>query len=152
MEDLTAAEARSLLETLDVLHIGVIDRGEPYVTPISFVVIGDAVCFRTGPGRRLRALDTAARVCLEGSVFDREGPWQSVILWGTPRRVDDTSTRADVVSGLLGKYREATDTLLSPGRPAPLGGEPVVVAVDIDEITGRRSGHEFGAGTKPGRL
>lgn len=152
MEDLTAAEAKDFLNVLEVLHIAVIDDGEPYVTPISFVVIDGAICFRTGPGRRLRALDAGGRVCLEGSVFEKGGEWQSVIAWGTARRVEDMDARADVVAAILNKYREATDTLLSPGRPAPMGGEPVVVAVDIDYVTGRRSGHQFGVGTKPGRL
>ena len=55
MEPISESEARRLLEEEMVAHIGVIVDGEPYVTPMSFVVDGNRILFRTKPGQIGRA-------------------------------------------------------------------------------------------------
>jgi len=46
MEDLSEQQAREFLAAADVGHLAVIDRGRPYVTPMSFVVDGDTILLR----------------------------------------------------------------------------------------------------------
>ena len=86
MQDLTETEARDLLERADVAHLGVIADGEPYVTAVSFVISGNLFLFRTGPGRRLRAIENGSPVCVEVSEYDSEtGDWASVLAVGPAR-------------------------------------------------------------------
>lgn len=144
MEVLTELECHRLLADGPVAHLGVIDRDVPYVTPLSYVVSHNRVGFRTGPGRRLRAIEANPRVCLEVSRYNPStGEWSSVIAYGTARVVDGEPAAAAIVAGLLAKYRDSIDPIGTPAD-SPLEDQ-VVVQVELDLITGRRSGSFFSA-------
>ncbi len=151
MDEMSRAEAVAFLEAEAVAHVGTAVGGEPYVTPISFVVAGDEIVFRTVPGRRLDSMRTNPRVCIEVSRVDETGNWRSVLVWGDAYVIEDPNREADAVAALLAKYHESQGLLsVSGGRPFDPG--PVVVAVPIETITGRTSGRGFSQRTRPGRL
>lgn len=151
MQDLTSDQARQLLSETMVAHLAVIDEGEPYVTPISFVVVDDAVCVRTEAGRRVDAVAASPRVCVEASEFDVDsGNWQSVIVWGEAEVLEDDSETRDIVLALMDKYRSAIGSPLSPGGAFP--GAGVIIRIPIERISGRSSGSFFSVRTRPGRL
>lgn len=152
MDDLTTERAKELLETLATGHLGTVLDGDPYVTPISYVVIGEEVLFRTMPGDRLRAITSHPQVCLEASESDFDGNWESVIITGAAYIVEDANRQADVVAALLRKYQADTESLLSFGAGRPFDPEPAVVAVPIATISGRSSGGGLKPRTRPGRL
>lgn len=153
MNPMTRQEAMALLESAPVAHIGVVDRGTPYVSPMSFVVDGDRIMFRTMAGRRLEAMRANPVVCIEASKFDSDsGEWASVIVMGTAAETDDGEIRTMVVGKLLDKYREAIGSPLSRGGLQPMTALPYVVVVDMTEVSGMVSGSGFGHRTKPGRL
>lgn len=153
MNPLTREEAMDLLDSAPVAHIGVVSEGLPYVSPMSFVVVGDKVAFRTVPGKRLEALRENPSVCVEAAKFDpASGEWASVIVRGKASEIGDTPLRTEVVSELLGKYREALGSPLGRGGLQPLTGLPHVVVIEIEEITGMASGSGFSRQTRPGRL
>lgn len=151
MQDLTTDQARQLLSEAMVAHLAVIDHGEPYVTPISFVVSDNAICVRTGAGRRVDAIAENPRVCVEASEFDVDsGNWQSAIAWGEAELMEDDTGARDIVLALMEKYRPAIGSPLSPGGSFP--GAGVIIRIPIDRITGRASGSFFSVRTRPGRL
>lgn len=153
MEPITNAQCLRLLAEEPVAHMGVISDGEPYVTAISFVHYQDSIYFRTGPGRRLTALEEGNRVCIEVSRYSSdEGDWESVLVWGAGNVVEDPGLEADVIGLLLVKYREVFGTALAFSKPTPLAPTEVVVEVPVDEMTGRASGAGFAPATRPGRL
>lgn len=154
MESLTREEALELLETQHVAHLGVVVKGVPYVTPMSFVVKGDRIRFRTMAGEKLDGIRSNPSVCIETSVFDEEtGDWLSVIVRGTARLVDDDETRQETISLLFSKYENVMGSpLSSSGGLLPLGGYPYVIEVPIEDISGMSSGKGMRARTKPGRL
>lgn len=153
MDPLTREEALELLDSAPVAHIGVISDGLPYVSPMSFVIVGNVVAFRTVPGKRLEALRANPNVCVEAAKFDpATGEWASVIVRGTASEIGDTPLRTDVVSKLLEKYRESLGSPLGRGGLQPLTGLPHVVAVEIEEISGMASGSGLSHRTRPGRL
>ncbi|CAN5793525.1 hypothetical protein BH23ACT5_BH23ACT5_21450 [soil metagenome] len=133
-----------------VAHLGVIDGDQPYVSPLSYVLIEGDVCFRTGAGRRIDAIRSHPQVCIEVSEFGDGGGWESVIAWGEAREVDDDHTAQEVIAGLLAKYRAALSSPLSPGAVFPEAG--IVVKVALKRVSGRSSGSYFGVTTRPGRL
>lgn len=122
------------------------------MTPISYVLLGEELFFRTLPGRRLEALRSNPRVCVEASRSDEDGNWESVIAWGSAYEVDDAYKAADVVAALLAKYHDSTDSLLSFGQARPMDPQPLVVGVPLDAISGRTSGRGLSPRTRPGRL
>ncbi len=153
MEPVTEAKALAFLEGSSVAHIGVIVDGEPYVTPMSFIVDGNRILFRTKSGRRLTGIEQSPLVSIEASEFDDEtGDWVSVIVRGTASIVDDDASVQTTLSGLFEKYRKVLGSPLSRGGMQPISSFPHVVAVEIAEISGMASSGPFSMRTRPGRL
>jgi nitroimidazol reductase NimA-like FMN-containing flavoprotein (pyridoxamine 5'-phosphate oxidase superfamily) len=154
MESLPRDEALEILGGEYVAHLGVISNGAPYVTPMSFVVDGDRILFRTMAGRKLDAIRANPQVCIEVSRYHEEtGDWVSVIVEGTARLVDDDETRQTTVALIFEKYEKVMGSPLSGGGGMmPLGGYPQVIEVPIDDVVGMSSGRGMSARTKPGRM
>jgi nitroimidazol reductase NimA-like FMN-containing flavoprotein (pyridoxamine 5'-phosphate oxidase superfamily) len=154
MDELSLERCGQVLEDGWLGHLGVISGGEPYVAPISYVVVDGRVCFKTGPGRRADAIQSSPRVCIETSRVDQStGYWESVVVWGNAEEITDDVEAPTVISALVSKYRSILGSPLSPG-PNDVGlGEPdVLIALPIETITGRCSGSFFHTSSRPGRL
>jgi hypothetical protein len=153
MDPLTREQAFQLLDGAPVAHIGLISDGAPYVTPMSFVLDGERILFRTKPGKKLDALRHDPRVCIEASQYDPgSGEWASVIVFGNATEADDSPTGSLTVELLYEKYSGVLGDPLSRGGFQPMAGLPHVFSVSIDEITGLSSGRGFTPRTRPGRL
>ncbi len=153
MEVLTDAEAWDLLTYSPVAHIGVVVDGEPYVTPMSFVVHEGRILFRTKPGRRAAAIAANPAVSIEVSSFDPDnGDWASVVVRGKAVETFDGPLGALTIEKLYEKYRDALGSPLSGGGLQPMASFPHVIVVEVEEISGMASGGGLGARTRPGRL
>ena len=153
MESITAEQAKRFLDESLVAQIGVISLGEPYVTPMSFVVDSDRILFRTKPGKRYEAMLENPVVSIEASTFDNEtGDWTSVIVRGRAAEAGDDATITLTVQLLFQKYGTVLGSPLSRGEIQPMASFPHVVQVPIDQITGVTSGGGFAMRTRPGRL
>ena len=153
MEPIDQTEAMQFLTESMVAHIGVVTDGEPYVTPMSFVVDGNRVLFRTKPGRRFEAIDANPLVCIEVSHFDETtGDWISVIVRGKAKERTDDETTSRAIGLLLDKYEAVVGTPLGHGGLQPMATFPHVIEVPIDEISGMTSGRGFSYRTRPGHL
>lgn len=153
MEPISEAEALEFLEQAMVAHIAVVHDGEPYVTPMSFVVDGRRLLFRTKPGKRFEAIESHPTVSIEVSHFDEtSGDWTSVVVRGRAVERTDEQTTTRAVQLLLEKYAAVLGSPLSHGGIQPLATFPHVVEVPIEEISGMASGRGFSYRTRPGRL
>lgn len=153
MEALSREEALEVLETAPVAHLGLIDGDQPYVTPMSFVVEGNKIFFRTMAGKKLDVLKTNPNVCIEASRYDEEtGDWESVIVLGRASETDEDDVRQEVVSRLLRKYQKVIGSPLAGGGMRPLDDLPHVIVVDMEEVSGMSSGRGWSQRTRPGRL
>lgn len=154
MQPITRDRALEFLESRLVAHLGVVVDGAPYVTPMSYVVDGDRILFRTMAGTKLEGIKANPEVCVEVASFDEEtGDWVSVIVRGTARLIDDADTRQATISSLYSKYEKVMGSPLSGGGGLmPLGGSPYVIEVPIEDISGMSSDGGFRIRTKPGRL
>ena len=151
MDTLTQDQCQALLEEEHVAHIGVITAEGPYVTPISFVSLGDGVAFRSLTGRRLNAIKENPRVSFEITEHNPEtGSWRSVIASGSATLIEDPQQEASIIQQLLQRYTESFNSLL--GDTGPTLSQAFVVRVDFDGITGRSSGTFLQPKTRPGRL
>ncbi len=153
MEPITEARAHEFLEEALVAHIGVVVEGEPYVTPMSFIIHEGRILFRTKPGRRLEGIKTNQVVSIETSSFDEtSGDWTSVIVKGNATIEKDDVIIQATLTGLYDKYREILGTPLGRGGIQPIASFPNVVTVEILEISGMSSSGPFSMRTRPGRL
>jgi len=153
MEPITDAEALEFLREAMVAHLGVVHDGEPYVTPMSFVVDDDRLLFRTKPGMRFEAIQTNPSVSVEVSRFDEStGEWMSVVVKGTAVERTDEATTSKTVELLRAKYSSVLGSPLGRDGLQPMASFPHVIEVKIGEITGMSSGRGFSYRTRPGRL
>jgi nitroimidazol reductase NimA-like FMN-containing flavoprotein (pyridoxamine 5'-phosphate oxidase superfamily) len=153
LEPITKARAHEFLEAALVAHIGVVVDGEPYVTPMSFIIHEGRILFRTKPGRRLEGIKTNPVVSIETSTFDEtSGDWTSVIVKGNATIEKDDVVVQATLTGLYDKYREILGTPLGRGGIQPIASFPNVVTVEILEISGMSSSGPFSMRTRPGRL
>lgn len=152
MQELVPSRLRHVLVNSPVAHIGVVAGGDPYVTPISYVWMDDLLWFRTTAGERLKALATHPRVSCEISSFDvATGDWESVIVTGDARVVDDPDQEAEMMRAVREKYRRITRSALEL-PPDVLPREGYVVAVHPVEVSGRASNPGMVRPDLPGRL
>ena len=153
MREMSRQECIEFLAAQAAGHLAVLDGVEPYVSPLSYVIVDENLYFRTRPGRRMTALQQRPRLCVESSeVEDDGGRWTSVCAWGDASLLDDPNQEADIVSALLAKYADASESVLSYASDSSFGREASIVVVPIDVISGRQSGRELGAQIRPGRL
>lgn len=151
MNELTWDRCRDILVDSRVAHMAVISEGEPYVAPISYVVVGDAICIRTGAGKRVEAMRVNPRVCVEVSEYDEaNGDWESVIIWGTAEFVEDSRLAQEIIFAFIEKYRDVLGSPLNPGSVFP--ESDVIIRIPIEDSTGRDSGSYFSVRRRPGRL
>jgi nitroimidazol reductase NimA-like FMN-containing flavoprotein (pyridoxamine 5'-phosphate oxidase superfamily) len=154
MDEISRDETLELLNSAPVAHLGMVENGEPYVVPMSFVLVGDRILFRTMAGRKLDAIKSNPAVCLEVTDLDeKSGSWVSVIVKGRAEEVFDDDLKSETVSRLLRKYEEVIGSPLSRnGGLRAIAGLPHVVAMTLDQVSGLSSGRGWSARIRPGRL
>lgn len=148
--DLSAEECQRILADGRVAHIAHTSDGQPYVTPMSYVMVDGDFYFRTGTGRRVDAIRANPRSCVDVTILREGEAWESVVFWGDARFIDDPDERSRVVAALLRKYH--TETAMGSPSPSMLPVEHPIVAITPESITGRASGGGLTTKTRPGRL
>lgn len=130
-EILDTAECIHLMATQTVGRLSVVVGRFPLVVPVNFVLDGDDVVFRTGPGAKLDAAD-GHDVAFQTDAIDvsSHSGW-SVCLVGVARVLGD-GERATLLtrSGALSI------------RPLESGDKPIWVQINTHAVTGRRIGPE----------
>ncbi len=152
MEPLTTEATLDLLVNGKIAHVGVIDGEEPYVSPVSYVIIDQEFCFRTGPGRRIGAMRANRIISIETMRTREDGGWECVVARGEAYEVEDPKKAQSIVSALLGKYSAEIGSPLSSGARGPVQDTSVIVCASLSDISGRTSGSWFSIPTRPGRL
>ncbi len=127
MELLDPGECWALLASAQVGRLGVLVDSAPEIYPLNYVVDGETVLFRSGPGAKLRGLDRNPSVCFEvDSINDADATGWSVMLKGRATELDRPEEIARAESLPLRVWAVG-----DPGR---------WVQVTAREITGRRIG------------
>ena len=148
VEGAGAAAAEAVLAEAPLGYLAMGGGAWPYCVPLSFVFAGGAVYFH-GRGVLKRALLAAdPRACFvvgTGPEFLRgDGPcddnfaYESVLVFGTARRVSDAAERERALRDIIGKYDPAV-------RGAAIDGtlpKTVVWRLDIEAVTYKR--HDSG--------
>lgn len=128
-----------LIEQAEVGRIAFVDAGDPVVFPVTHALTGHRIVFRTGVGTKLEAARMARVLAFEVDYWEpaeRRG-W-SVLVRGRGELVDDDEA-------------ERCDELgLEPWVTSAANGS--WVAINADEITGRRIPSEMSASSRFGSI
>lgn len=136
-------EVDELLRTHRTGSLALADDSEAYAIPVAYHVEDGAVYFRLGEhegSEKMAFLDTTTRGCLLVYDYDaeRDTSW-SIVVRGPLSRVDDDPFAES-------EFESTPDERNPDYTPLRVFGEsiddldPVFVRLDIDEITGRRTG------------
>ncbi len=140
------AELQDVLRSARTLVLGIADEGAPYLVPLFFGCAGDRLYVHSGPaGTKMTLLARDPRVSfaaaeeaviLPGATSCRfTARSRSVVGYGTARVVTDESERVLGLEAIMRHY-----------SPQPASFDPVamaktvVLAIDIEELRGRRTG------------
>lgn len=123
VEELSESACWRLLGSATIGRLAVHDGAEIDIFPINFLVVDDAVYFRSAPGGKLERLAADGDVAFEADGRDGPRVW-SVVLRGTARRLDDD---AEIQRSGIRELRTAHDER-----------KYNYVRIDVRSITGRR--------------
>ena len=141
------SELERILDEAQVLHLGLVDDGLPYVVPLNFAREGDVLWFHcAGEGRKLRCLRASPRVCVEverlievtsgpAACADWTSHYESVIGFGTAVEVGDEAERTRGLQAIMRKYSGRDGWEFSAADLA----RTTVVRVTLESLSGKRS-------------
>jgi uncharacterized protein len=140
-------EITTLLLTEPVGNLGTVsDNGFPYITPVHFVVIEEKIYIHgLRAGQKIDYLKKNSKVGFEvfrlnGLIHDPELPcdtntdYQSVILTGIAKLIDDEVLKINVLDEVVKKY---TPQHIGKSYPAAMLKSTGVIEITVSEITGK---------------
>jgi hypothetical protein len=125
MLELDVAECWRLFRTQEVGRLAVSIADHPDIFPINYVVDGETIVFRTGPGTKLAAAVLGRGIAFEIDGYDPvAGDAWSVVLKGQAREIEH-----------MIEYFDAEELPLFPWHAS---SKPDFVRLEPAEVTGRR--------------
>jgi uncharacterized protein len=90
LKDLSRRQCLSLLSSVRVGRVGVSIGALPAIMPVNFLVLGEAIVFRTVPGTKLDAATAHAVVAFETDDYAPDGAWGwSVLIQGVASEITE---------------------------------------------------------------
>ena len=112
-----------ILDEALICHVGFVENNQPYVMPINFARIGDAILLHGAQSSRLlKYIEAGHPVCVEvalvdglvlaRSAFNHSVNYRSVVVFGTGRVVDNNKDKMAALEAITehlipGRWREA---------------------------------------------
>ncbi len=93
VEELSDAQIGELLKRVVYGHLACCDENVPYVVPVHFAYDDGEIVIYTTEGKKSEIIDKNPRVCLQAEEIIDNQHWQSVIVDGTARRIEDEAER-----------------------------------------------------------
>jgi nitroimidazol reductase NimA-like FMN-containing flavoprotein (pyridoxamine 5'-phosphate oxidase superfamily) len=132
---LSEAEARNLIAGGKIGRLGCVDNGEPYVVPINYVFEDESIYSHSLPGRKIDAMRTHSRACLQVDQIENDLKWRSVIAYGNFEEIRVPSDRRSILNKLLVRFPLLTpvESVMARDASAP---DTIVFRIIVDRITG----------------
>lgn len=132
---LDETEARNFIAAGKIGRLGCIDNGEPYVVPVNYVFEDMSIYSHSLPGRKIEALRSHPRACLQVDEIRDDLNWRSVIAFGNFEEIRVPSDRRSILGKLLARFPLLTPVESTMAQDA---GSPdsIVFRIVVDRITG----------------
>lgn len=136
---LSETEARDLIAAGKIGRLGCVNNGEPYVVPINYVFEDGSIYSHSLPGRKIDAMKSHPRACLQVDQIDSDLRWRSVIAFGNFEEIRVPSDRRAILNTLLVRFPLLTpvESVMAQDANAP---DTVVFRILVDRITGVEEG------------
>ena len=126
-------ESRELLREKQYGRLGCCADGEPYVVPINYLFDGDCVYIHSLPGRKINALRSNPRACLQVDEVEDAYNWRSVIVYGHYEEITNEEEHERVLADLFKHLPHLTpvESKLTKGL-----SQMIVFRLRVNRITG----------------
>jgi len=131
---MTEAEAFRLLSDCRIGRLGCVYEGGPYIVPVNYVLEGESIYIHSLPGRKLVALQTNPRACLQVDEVNTPYQWKSAIAYGLFEELTNSDERDRAARLILSRFPN-----LTPVESVPVhdGQSSVIIfRLLIREVTG----------------
>lgn len=114
-------------------RLGCIASGWPYVVPVNYFFDGKDIYIHTLPGKKLDALRSNPRVCLQVDKIKDPYNWRSVIAYGTFEEISAEETRENILTRMYSRLPHMTpvESRLVEGTKGT-----IVFRIKVEEVTG----------------
>ena len=133
--EMTRGEVHAFLAARTWGMLATADADGPYAVPVSYGWDGEALYVATGPGRKLRHLESSPALCLTVPGVEGGDRWRCVVARGRAESVDGTAARLRALA-LVHRQRDARPSLADAARAA----RARVFRIAPAELTGRARG------------
>ena len=132
---LSDVEARDVIKNGKVGRLGCIDNQEPYVVPINYLADDDTIYSHSLPGRKIDAMRSHPRACLQVDQIDDDFHWRSAIAFGNFEEITLPADRREILGKLLLRFPSLTpvETMIIRDAAAP---DSIVFRIVVDRVTG----------------
>ncbi len=129
-------EVHAFLRTRSWGMLATVAEGRPYAVPVAFGLEGETLCFASGPGRKLRNLESNPAVCLTIADVEDGNCWRSVVVMGEIEWVEDLAGRLRALRALQRQRGGEAISLQDAARFA----RARIARIVPSEMTGRSRG------------
>ena len=140
-------EIESIIKKAARCCIGLVDDGEPYLVPVCFGYERKSLYFHSAPeGRKVDIIKRNNRVCFEIDTdlqvmkseksCDWSMKYRSVVGTGKAHILESDEDKAHGLNMIMRQYTEKDLDL-----PQPVPESVLVARIDIESITGKKSGY-----------
>lgn len=132
---LSAEEAHEVISNGKVGRLGCIDNDEPYVVPINYVAAEGIIYSHSLPGKKIEAMRSRPRVCLQVDQVYDDFHWRSAIAFGVYEEIESPKDRRAILTKLLSRFPQLTpvESTMALDAAAP---DSVVFRIVVDRVTG----------------
>lgn len=143
---LTDIQVINILEKEQVGRIGTLNSNfTPYIVPVHFVYCNDKIYIHgLSKGQKIANIQSNPSVCFEvdcmhGLIMHEEPchvntVYQSVILFGTARLINDAISKKEVLYHIVNKY---TPSLIGKELPLSVIDKTTIIEIAINNMTGK---------------
>lgn len=132
---LSDVEARDVIKNGRVGRLGCIDNQEPYVVPINYLADKESIYSHSLPGRKIDAMKSHPRACLQVDQIDDDFHWRSAIAFGNFEEITLPADRREILGKLLLRFPSLTpvESMIIRDAAAP---DSIVFRIVVDRVTG----------------
>ena len=132
---LTIGQAFEIIRAGKIGRLGCIHQDEPYVVPINYLTDSGAIYSHSLPGKKIDAMRSHPRVCLQVDQIDDDCHWRSALATGRFEEIRGQKDRRAILGKLLFVFPRLTpvESIIVQDAAAP---ESVVFRIVVEQVTG----------------
>jgi len=132
---LTTTEALELIKAGKIGRLGCVDQDGPYVVPINYLLDDGEIYSHALPGKKIDAMRTDPRVCLQVDHIHDDLHWSSAIAFGRFEEIQKPECRRVAMTKILSSFPKMTpvESMIVQDAAAP---DSIIFKIVVERVTG----------------